>query len=60
MEQFRKLFGNYCLKETKEGPVVVTRTVTELEAIQAKAARNKLPIQVMKISPDMAQIRPRK
>lgn len=54
---FRKVFGGFLIKESKDGPVVISRTATEIEAIQAKAAMNKLPLISEKITPDIVSFR---
>lgn len=50
---FRNTFGSFYLKETKDGPIVISRTATEIEAIQMKARLLKIPIVGKRISPDI-------
>lgn len=50
---FRQTFGSFYMKETKEGPIVISRTITEVEAIQMKARLLKIPIIGKRISPDV-------
>ena len=54
---FRKVYGAFLLKETKDGPVVISRTATEIEAIQAKAKLHKLSLVSQRINPDMCYFR---
>jgi len=58
-ELFRKLFGGFLIKETSDGPMVISRTITEAEFIVNKAARNGLPLNVQRISPDIVYFRPK-
>lgn len=56
---FRKLFGGFLLKETPQGPIVISRTATEVEFITAKAARNGLQLNAQRITPDIVYFRPK-
>lgn len=58
-ETFRKVFTGYLVKETKDGPVAISRTITEYEAMAAKVARNSLSVTVKRISPDVAYFMPK-
>lgn len=58
-ELFRKLFSGFLLKENNDGPMVISRTITEAEFIVNKAARNNLPLNIQRISPDVVYFRPK-
>jgi hypothetical protein len=57
MNNFRKIFAGYLIKEGKDGIAVVSRTATERESIMRKAKLNKLDLVEQRISPDFSYFR---